>query len=224
MTVEFEEIDGQAVAFGDTIIGNLSKDFTEKKGITEMFIPKYWDKGIVPYAIQATAPHQDMIQQAIDYFNKNTSIKFVPYTGQDDAIVFVKGEEHCLSYLGRTGGTQPIYISGLCGTHEILHELMHALGFVHEQSRPDRDQYVDIFWNQIQEKYQAQFAMVPEVFMQSYFGSPFDAGSIMMYSSHAFGVSPEAVTLKLKNGQEVKQSAGGLSSSDMERVNRLYQN
>ena len=48
------------------------------------------------------------------------------------------------------GSIDEVSISNGCGRHgTIWHELMHSLGFVHEQARTDRDTYVEILWDNI---------------------------------------------------------------------------
>ena len=49
-----------------------------------------------------------------------------------------------------TKGPQIVSLGNGCYTKGvIIHEVMHALGFWHEQSRPDRNQFVEIFWENV---------------------------------------------------------------------------
>jgi astacin len=58
----------------------------------------------------------------------------------------------CSSFIGRTGGPQVISLDSSCFVIGIvLHELMHSIGFHHEQSRTDRDEYVEVNWSNVQE-------------------------------------------------------------------------
>jgi hypothetical protein len=57
----------------------------------------------------------------------------------------------CYSYVGRLATPQTILLQVACVDYigEVQHEVMHALGFYHEQSREDRDNYIDIIYKNI---------------------------------------------------------------------------
>lgn len=63
----------------------------------------------------------------------------------------------------------------------IAHEIMHALGFVHEQSRPDRDQYVLIHPENVQDGQLHNFDVVAAT--TNY---PYNFESIMQYGPWDF--------------------------------------
>ena len=58
----------------------------------------------------------------------------------------------CHSSVGKRGGQQSINYPQWCLDRfgSTLHEMLHALGFHHEQSRYDRDDYVTIMWENIE--------------------------------------------------------------------------
>ena len=65
-------------------------------------------------------------------------------------ICFAVYRSHCESYIGRKGGKQLLLLGRGCKNRgKVTHELMHALGFFHEHTRPDRDKFVKILWENI---------------------------------------------------------------------------
>jgi hypothetical protein len=220
--IEFRLVEGFAVAYGDVILGVPEGEMKGDRGHAQVANPKTWERGEIPYGISASLPNPERVEKVIEYFRQNTSIRFVPYQGQKDAIVFEPGNEHCYSYVGRVGGVQSIKLSPECQGREILHEVLHALGFFHEQSRPDRDQYIDILWENIDEIYHSQFAKMPEGFFESIRSTPFDYHSVMLYDPTSFARAPGLITLHSKGQEPVAPVQQGLSEIDILRLHRLY--
>jgi hypothetical protein len=220
--IEFQVVDGYAIAYGDLVLGKPEPSFSGNKGYYDAPNPQPWERPEIPYAIHPDLPDPQRVEKALDYLRTHSPVSFVPYQGQKDAILFEPGTEHCYSGLGRMGGLQPIRLSPECQPQQIMHEVMHALGFVHEQSRPDRDQYVEVLWPNIEEKYRLQFEIVPSTFLEALRDSPFDFHSIMLYPANAFALHPDLMTLRALGTESIAPVQEGLSESDLHRLSRLF--
>ncbi|OQV15003.1 putative High choriolytic enzyme 1 [Hypsibius exemplaris] len=95
-----------------------------------------------------------IIQGAISHIEQRSCVRFQRRTNQHDHILIVDGGRSagCSSSIGRIGGQQQLKLSRSSGCVHlgvIIHEFLHALGFYHEQSRSDRDDYLIINWENI---------------------------------------------------------------------------
>ena len=78
---------------------------------------------------------------------------------------------------------------------QVMHEILHALGQGHEQSRSDRDQYVEIVYEKIQDGMAHNFKISTT---GSDTSQGYDIMSLMHYSSTAFS-KDGSKTIKVTN-------------------------
>jgi len=211
---------GLMVVQGDVVVGVPTHPDVPDEGLVQISPVKLWPKGHVPYHIQPDVPNPERIQAAIAMFD-GTAIHLTPYNGEDDAIVFQVGDKDCLSYVGRMVGKQPIWISGDCQAPEIAHEILHALGFVHEQNRLDRDNYILVHSENIDERYVDNFEKLPKEFMGVSGLGEFDFQSIMMYPPWMFAKNGQSTMDPIVKDKLISPSQR-LSQGDIERLNKAY--
>ncbi|HUQ07514.1 MAG TPA: M12 family metallopeptidase [Kofleriaceae bacterium] len=185
-----------------------------------------WNDGVIPWDMDEaalTAVEEGWIRDAIEHWEAVTPFNFVERTNQGDYIWFRAGTL-CASYgVGRQGGRQDIEVAG-CDPGigqstfgRVAHEIAHAVGFFHEQSRSDRDTYITIDWDHIPPPSggvdcEHQYKTFIQQGRDGQNVGPYDFDSIMHYSPQQCndGVGP-AFTPRVANanpGQRVGLSMG----------------
>ncbi|CAM4759723.1 unnamed protein product [Rotaria magnacalcarata] len=131
----------------------------------------------------------------------------------------------CSSYVEQNTGyvfnrTVTLQYPGCIDAGRIMHELLHALGFLHQQSRSDRDTFVNINYNNIVPGYEGNF--------QKYRGDQEDAlniqydyGSVMHYPRDAFSKNGQTTIEPLQSNVTIGQRIT-LSANDIQEVRNFY--
>ncbi|MBN3303311.1 MEP1B protein, partial [Amia calva] len=164
-----------------------------------------------------------VILKAFEQYRLKTCIDYKPWTGEPNYISVFKGSG-CFSSVGnRHVGKQRLSIGSNCDKiATIEHEFLHALGFWHEQSRSDRNDYVTIMWDRISAGKEHNFNMYNDT-VSSSLNVAYDYNSMMHYSKTAFqnGTEPTIVT-KIPHFSNVIGQRMEFSDSDLLKLHRLY--
>lgn len=246
--VSFRVVEGDAIAEGDINLGKYEElkdtgsvdalgypsaydqphelDLTDSNSVAESQFSAWgghrkWANGVVPYTIRRgnfTAQDIAVIKSGLKDIENAANIKFVPAWNGSNHIEVYRGQG-CSSAVGMTGGKQYLSLGYGCVTKGIaIHEFMHALGFYHEQSRADRDQYVNIHWSNIQNGMGYNFNRLGR---QTTSLGPYDYGSIMHYEWYAFSWNGRPTISAKVPGAQFGQRRG-LSKLDIDALQKAY--
>uniref|UniRef100_UPI003D9F1253 astacin-like metalloendopeptidase isoform 2 precursor n=1 Tax=Danio rerio TaxID=7955 RepID=UPI003D9F1253 len=171
----------------------------------------------VPYSIASGLEDKTgHILAALKMISKKTCIKFHHHTTEEDYLHF-KPDRMCASLVGCAGGEQPILVGPKCNAGNICHEILHSLGLYHEHSRPDRDKYITILYDNIMPGKESNF----KVKKGNTLGLEYDLDSILHYGDDCFSRNGNHTIIPKKKGVKIGQRTH-MSVLDVERLRRLY--
>jgi len=185
-----------------------------------------WAGGVIPYYIDPSlAKITPLIQQAAAQIAQKTNncIRFVPRTNQPKFVRMFFGNG-CYSYLGNTGGSGSQDLSLGQGCHfigTVVHEMLHAVGFDHEQNRPDRDRFLQINRQNIMKGQEHNFDLTPGG--QTW--TTFDWNSVMLYGEKAFTANNQPTMVdRTGGGHRLTEpyDKAGMSNDDVFEVKKFY--
>ncbi|KAM4043840.1 hatching enzyme 1.2-like [Anomaloglossus baeobatrachus] len=176
----------------------------------------------VPYVIspQYSASDVSLINEALKEFAVMTCVQFVNRISESDYLSIEPGTG-CWSYVGRLFGKQTVSLATpSCMMYGVIqHEAMHNIGFYHEHTRLDRDTYIDILWQNMDQENWSNFDMADG----NTFNLPYDYTSVMHYHKFAFSKKGTLPTIVPKPDPNVSIGQRlGMSSLDVMKINANY--
>ncbi|XGW15448.1 hypothetical protein V3C99_001149 [Haemonchus contortus] len=199
---------------------------TKRQAIRDKEGVRLWNNHTVHYFFTMTLNEdaRRAFLRGAKMWTENTCIKFKedPYAQVQNLLV-VQAKSGCWSNLGKLGSLQHISLADGCETSSIAaHEIGHTLGFYHTMSRHDRDKYVIVDFENIEEKWRSQFAWQSELENDN-FDLAYDYGSIMHYRASDAAINRQQPTL-MPYDKDYRETLGSpfVSFIDVLMLNKLY--
>ncbi|XP_037960896.1 seminal metalloprotease 1-like [Teleopsis dalmanni] len=190
---------------------------------------KRWPNRLVYYKIIGNfdAAHRNAILSGIRTLEARTCLRFQEADATQKAYVAIDSQiGGCYTAVGYLGKVQTMNLEvypigeGCFRPGTILHEFMHALGFYHQQSASDRDNYIDVLYDNIVDGKEFNFKRYTDDVITD-FDVGYDYDSCLHYRPGAFSKNGEDTIVPKDSTATIGQRLG-LSKKDIDKINIMY--
>ena len=181
-----------------------------------------WTNNTIVYVINGLSNSvRNELQRSFDEWSSKTNIRFKARTNESNYVTISSSGANSnsgVATLGMNGSRGFIRLGTRATAVVIIHEIGHTLGYIHEQNRADRDNYVRINFQNIQDGAEDQFFKSNSATLLT---DRLDLNSTMMYGSFTFSDNGRPTITDL-NGNTYPRRQARLSSGDISGTNAAY--
>ncbi|MEP3208522.1 MAG: M12 family metallopeptidase [Maribacter sp.] len=181
-----------------------------------------WPNSTIVYRISGLSSSvRSELQKSFDEWTSKTNVRFKERTNESNYVTISSSGSNSnsgVATLGVNGSRGFIRLGTRATAVVIIHEIGHTLGYIHEQNRRDRDDFIIINFENIQNNAVDQFYKSNSATLVT---SQFDINSTMMYGSYTFSKNGRPTITDL-NGNVLPRRQARISSLDIQGTNSIY--
>lgn len=219
-SITYIKKDGKNFFQGDIVLTDEQlKDQPQQKGGASF---SRWPGGKIYYTVASNmgSINANKITTAVNEYNNKTNTQWIPRTNQSNYVEFIFGSSSGSdgwAHIGYRGGKQTVSLDQYISVGSVIHEMGHTVGLYHEHTRKDRDQYVTILWNNIQDGQAYNF----NIYNSGTDIGPFNINSVMMYWPTSYSKNGQP-TIKRANNTNFTYNRTGFTAGDITTINTMY--
>ncbi|XP_063611128.1 astacin-like metalloprotease toxin 2 [Penaeus indicus] len=182
-----------------------------------------WPDALIPYVVWGDKRTKRIVNETLTILQRSTCLAFKTRTDETRYLVIKEGHGGCwTSSVGYPPRDKKVIINLGVGCRfqgKIMHEILHAAGFLHEHTRPDRGNYIQVKWENIRKDARKNYGVD---LRYSSLDIPYDYKSVMHYGRFTFSETSRRPTLVPKFPVAGELGGSSLTPLDILRINTFY--